>query len=188
MTYYGDKNHISVDREFGLIRRFEVTDAASHDSQVFEQVLDETNTHGEVWADSAYFSAEHERRLAEGRWRSHIHRKGHRNRPLTARSGQANRKRSKVRAAVEHVFAQHETMGDKRVRTIGLSRARIKVGMMNLVYNLRPLAWLQANRRPIVRYAVIGYQAKAVHAVMLWYLDSMTEWLTLMPSQPRRSL
>ena len=58
---------------------------------------------------------------------------------------------------------------------------------MNLVYNLRPLAWRQANRRAIVRYALIGYQAKAVHAVMLWYLDSMTEWLTLMPSQPRRS-
>ena len=74
---------------------------------------------------------------------------------MTARSRQANRKRSKVRAAVEHVFAQHEAMGGKRVRTIGLSRARIKVGMMKLVYNLRRLAWLQANRRLIVRYAVI---------------------------------
>jgi len=121
---------------------------------VFEQVLDETNTNGKVWADSAYFSREHERLLAEGGWRSRIHRKGRRNRPLTARSRQANRKRSKVRAAVEHVFAQHEAMGGKRVRTIGLPRARIKVGMMNLVYNLRRLAWLKANRRPVVGYAV----------------------------------
>jgi IS5 family transposase len=154
VTHYGYKNHISMDREFGLVRRWEVTDGACHDSRVFEQVLDETNTNGDVWADSAYCSREHERLLAEGGWRSHIHRKAHRNRPLSARSRQANRKRSKVRAAVEHVFAQHEAMGGKRVRTIGLARARIKVGMMNLVYNLRRLAWLKSNRRPIYRYAV----------------------------------
>ena len=154
VTHYGYKNHISMDREFGVVRGWEVTDGACHDSRVFEQVLDETNTNGDVWADSAYCSREHERLLAEGGWRSHIHRKAHRNRPLSARSRQANRKRSKVRAAVEHVFAQHEAMGGKRVRTIGLARARIKVGMMNLVYNLRRLAWLKSNRRPIYRYAV----------------------------------
>ena len=59
-----------------------------------------------------------------------------------------------LRAAVEHVFAQHEAMGGKRIRSIGLARARIKVGMMNLVYNLRRLAWLKSNRRPIYQYAV----------------------------------
>ena len=30
--------------------------------------------------------------------------------------------------------------GGKRVRTVGLARARIKIGMMNLVHNLRRLA------------------------------------------------
>ena len=44
VTHYGYKNHISMDREFGLVRRWEVTDGACHDSRVFEQVLDETNT------------------------------------------------------------------------------------------------------------------------------------------------
>ena len=153
VTHYGYKNHLSVDREFGLIRGWEVTDAACHDSQVFDQVLDDTNTSGEVWADSAYHSGVRERSLAEGGWRSHIHRKGYRNRPLTRRSKEANRKRSKVRAAVEHVFAQHEAMGGKLVRTVGLARARIKVGMMNLVYNLRRLAWLKVKRCPVYQYS-----------------------------------
>jgi len=148
-THYGYKNHISVDRSYGLVRCWEASDAACHDSRMFEQVLDEKNTSGDVWADSAYYSRAHEALLTEGGWRSHIHRKGHRNRPLPARSRGANRKRSKVRAAVEHVFARHEAMGGKLVRTVGLARARFKIGMMNFVHNLRRLAWLQENRQPV---------------------------------------
>lgn len=153
-NHYGYKNHISMDRGYGLVRCWEVTDAARHDSQVLEQVLDRKNTHGDVWADSAYRSVEQERSLEAGGWRSHIHRKGYRNRPLGERAREENRKRSKVRATVEHVFAHQEAMGGKRVRTVGLARARIKIGMMNLVYNLRRLAWLQVQRRPVHRYVV----------------------------------
>ena len=35
-------------------------------------------------------------------------------------------------------------MGGKLVRTIGLARARVKIAMMNIVYNLRRWCWLQA--------------------------------------------
>ncbi len=59
-THYGYKNHISVDRAYRLVRRWEASDAACHDSKMFEQVLDETNTSGAVWADSAYSSRHHE--------------------------------------------------------------------------------------------------------------------------------
>ena len=46
--------------------------------------------------------------------------------------------RSKVRARVEHVFGQQQnSMGGKIVRTIGIVRARFKIGMMNLGYNIR---------------------------------------------------
>ena len=57
---------------------------------------------------------------------------------LNVREQEANRKRSSVRARVEHVFAQQ---ANRLVRTIGLKRAAVKNGMMNLVYNLRRLAW-----------------------------------------------
>src|SRR5438105_4509072 len=50
----------------------------------------------------------------------------------------ANTTRSKVRARVEHVFGdQKNGMGAELVRTIGIVRARCKIGMTNLVYNMR---------------------------------------------------
>jgi len=49
-----------------------------------------------------------------------------------------------VRARAEHVFADQENaMGRKIVRTIGIMRARAKIGMMNLVYNMRRLIQLE---------------------------------------------
>ena len=49
-----------------------------------------------------------------------------------------------VRARVEHVFG-HQTvaMGGKFVRTIGMTRARMKIGMQNLVYNVRRFVCLE---------------------------------------------
>ncbi len=34
-------------------------------------------------------------------------------------------------------------MGGKLVRTIGLARAKFKIGMMNLVYNIWRMSWLE---------------------------------------------
>ena len=75
---------------------------------------------------------------------SRIHRRGPRNRPLSERQKSANTTRSKVRARVEHVFGhQQSSMGGKIVRTIGIVRAKFKIGMMNLGYNIRRLAQLK---------------------------------------------
>lgn len=146
VSHYGYKNHISVDRAHGLVRRYAVTDAACHDSRVFEQVLDERNTNGDVWGDSAYRSEDHEDMLTAGGFRSRVHRKGQRGHPLPERSREANRKKSTVRARVEHVFGHLHAMGGKLVRTVGLDRASCKIGMMNLVFNLRRFGWLCAHR------------------------------------------
>jgi hypothetical protein len=52
--------------------------------------------------------------------------------------------RSKVRPRVEHVFGhQQSSMGGKIVRTIGIVRAKFKIGMMNLGYNIRRLPQLK---------------------------------------------
>ena len=143
-SYYGYKNHIGIDRRHKLIRRYRVTDAARHDSQELDAVLDASNTSSEVWADSAYRSAEIEAALAERGMRSRIHRRPARNRPLTPRQQQGNTTRSRVRARVEHVFGHQATaMGGKLVRTIGLARARMKIGMQNLAYNMCRFVHLQ---------------------------------------------
>jgi transposase, IS5 family len=45
---------------------------------------------------------------------------------------------------VEHVFAAQETSPDGRiVRTIGVVRARAKIGLQNLAYNIRRLMTLK---------------------------------------------
>ncbi len=53
-NHYGYKNHINVDVKHKLIRDYEVTAASVHDSQVFEELLDEDNSSRDVWANSAY--------------------------------------------------------------------------------------------------------------------------------------
>ena len=50
-SHYGYKNHVKVDRRHKLIRRYTVTDAAVHDSQIVDDVLDDDNAASHVWAD-----------------------------------------------------------------------------------------------------------------------------------------
>ena len=143
-SHFGYKNHINVDRKHKLVRRYTVTSASVHDSQQFEGLLDPNNTASGVWADSAYRSEEAEAKLAARGLRSHIHRRAHRNRPLTKRQEAANKTRSSVRARVEHVFGhQHNSMGGKIVRTIGKTRATMKIGMQNLAYNMSRFVTLE---------------------------------------------
>ena len=148
-THYGYKNHIGIDCKHKLIRRFEVTAASVADNQVFGAVVDPDNTGAAIWADAAYRSKGCERALKGAGYRSHIHTKGQANRPISACQQRANRKRSKTRCRVEHVFAAQQAMGGKLVRTIGLARARVNIAMMNIVYNLRRWAWLQTTASPI---------------------------------------
>jgi transposase, IS5 family len=144
-AHYGYKNHVNVDRRHKLIRRYKVTDASVHDSQALDDVLDADNTASDVWADSAYRSAEIEGKLEARGLKSRIHRKAHRNRPLTEREKQGNRTRSTVRARVEHVFgAQSNDMGGTLLRCIGIARARARIGLKNLAYNMRRAVQLDA--------------------------------------------
>ena len=143
-SYFGYKNHINVDRNCKLIRRYEVTDASMHDSQEFCGLVDPTNTNADVFADSAYRSEEIEAELKEAGYRSKIHHRAYRNTPLTKLQEKSNRTRSKVRARVEHVFGyQANSMKAGLIQTIGIARANAKIGMTNLVYNMQRLIQLR---------------------------------------------
>ena len=142
-SHYGYKNHVNVDRKHKLIRRYHVTDAAVHDSQAVDQLLTRGNTGSGVWADAAYRSTEIEATLKARKLTSHIHRKGQRGKPLTQQAQKSNRTKSTARVRVEHIFgAQANDMGGTVVRTIGLVRAKAKIGMKNLAYNMRRLGQL----------------------------------------------
>ena len=143
-SFYGYKNHVNADAKHKLIRRYEVSDAAVHDSQKLEGLLNKGNTSRDVFADSAYRSAETEATLKARGFKSRIHVRAARSHPLSKTEEEANRKKSRVRARVEHVFgAQQISPGGRVVRTIGIVRARAKIGLQNLVYNIRRLVTLE---------------------------------------------
>jgi IS5 family transposase len=143
-SFYGYKNHVNADAKHKLIRRYEVSDAAVHDSQKLDGLLNKGNTSQDVFADSAYRSAETEATLKARGFKSRIHVRAARRHPLSKTQEEANRKKSRVRARVEHVFgAQQTSPGGRIVRTIGIVRARAKIGLQNLVYNIRRLVTLE---------------------------------------------
>ena len=143
-SHYGYKNHVSTDRRHKLVRRYAVTDAATHDSRVIAEVLDPKNTAAGVWADKAYRSQEIEDLLERLGYSSKVLRKGSAGHKLTKREKQGNRTKSKVRARVEHVFgSQANDMGGTLVRSIGIGRARAHIGLKNLAYNMRRLTSLE---------------------------------------------
>ena len=142
-SHYGYKNHIEIDNDKKLIRKYKITDASVHDSNVFEELLDSSNSSKDLWADSAYRSQEKEAFLKEEGYRSKVQRKGYKNKPLMQREQQGNRTRSKVRSRVEHIFGAQSNLRKKAIRSIGLVRANTEIGMMNLVYNMRRLCFLE---------------------------------------------
>lgn len=136
-NYYGYKNHIEVDVANKLIRAYEVTPASMHDSQVFEELLDEDNTSRDVWADSAYRSQDTLEALEQRGFREHLQRKGCRHKKLTEREKGGNSTRSKIRSRIEHVFGvQSQRAGRLILRAIGITRAAAKIGLRNLAYNM----------------------------------------------------
>lgn len=145
-SYYGYKNHVSSDVEYGFIRRYAVTDASVHDSQVLGKLLDDNNSENGLWGDSAYRSENIEEVLKLLNFESQIHERAYRNRPLTSEQKERNREKSKIRAKVEHIFAFLSLMGGKLVRSIGKERVSLHLGLKNLTYNFQRLVFWESRR------------------------------------------
>ena len=95
-----------------------------------------------MWADTAYRSKANEAFLERNGFVSRIHRKKPPRRPMPETTRRANALKSKVRSGVEHVFAVQKDKMGLFIRTVGIARARLKIGMANLVYNFRRLVYL----------------------------------------------
>ena len=135
-NYYGYKNHAKVDAGSKLIERYEITDAAVHDSQALDALLDKKqDKEQELYADSAY--ADQQEILEKHQVKDQIHEKGYKNKPLTDTQKESNTRKSKVRVRVEHVFGFMEnSMGSMYYKKVGKSRADTVIGLMNLTYNM----------------------------------------------------
>ena len=106
-------------------------------------LLDERNTARVVYADKAYSSQALRAELKDRGLRDGILKRAGKSKALTQRDEQRNRRLSRMRCRVEHVFAGIEQMGGKMVRTIGRTRAGFAMTMMALCYNIKRLVCLQ---------------------------------------------
>lgn len=147
-TYHGYKNHIQVDNKYKLIRKQRTTTASTHDSQEFANLVDEqSNAELGVWADSAYRSESIEEMLSSKKLPSHVHDRAYRNKPLSDAQKARIKIRSRTRARVEHVFGyMQNSMSGLVTHVIGLVRARVKVVMKNLSYNMQRFVLLESRK------------------------------------------
>jgi IS5 family transposase len=145
---FGYKSHIGIDRRHGLIRRWMVTDAAQHDSRSFPILLDAENTASRVWADTAYRTKRNLEVLERRGLADRIQFRRAPRRGLSKQQAKANASRARIRSGIEHVFAAQKHRMALFVRTIGIARAQVKIGMANLAYNFTRLAWLSTRTAP----------------------------------------
>ncbi len=144
-NYFGYKNHIKADNKTKIITGYKATTANIHDSEVMDELLDKKEDGGQpLNADSAYRSEAIEQMCLKKNIESCIHEKGYRNKPLTKRQQQRNKKRSKIRARVEHIFGfMTNSMNEMYLRYRSFVKNAAGIGLMNLTYNLFRLVQLK---------------------------------------------
>jgi IS5 family transposase len=146
VNYYGYKQHIKADLKSKLITNFEVTPASVHDSQVLEELLEETDKGQPLFLDSAYHKEERIEQLKGMEIKPRIISKSYRNHPLTQKQKDKNRKLSSKRCRVEHIFAWLKQKGGHLIRGIGIERITARVTLRILGYNLSRAVFLLKNR------------------------------------------
>ena len=137
-NHFGYKLHVCVDAEGKFIRKFVVTPANVHDSQHFEDLLDPESADRNVFADAGYTGEVHVQNLLEMGLIPQICERNTRNHRLTNGQKASNKRKSRTRIRVEHVFGQMTQFcrGHRVIHTIGLLRAQAKLTLQSLAYNM----------------------------------------------------
>lgn len=130
------RTHAAIDQRHGFIRGWVVTSASAHDGAQLRNIVQKDDTASTVWADTAYRSKTNERWLEGNGLTSDIHQRKPKGKPMPQAMSKANARRSRIRASVEHVFARQKDKMKLFIRTIGMARATLKIGMANIAYNM----------------------------------------------------
>lgn len=142
--HFGMKIHVGADSKTGLIHSASITAANVHDSHEVPNLLhgDETRFYG----DSAYRGKAQRERLREiaPYARDFTNKRAYRNAPLSDADKATNRRKSSIRAKVEHPFLILKRLwGFAKVRYRGLTknanRAFAMLAAINLLKYGRPL-------------------------------------------------
>ena len=135
-AYYGYKGHIGVDQGTNIIRKKAFTTAGPHDSRQRDGLIcgDESS----VFADKAYDNDEVKRNFRRQGIYYGILDKGRRNRPLSKSQKKRNKKKSRVRNAVERPFAHFKNLyGYSKARYMTLARNDLHFTFLCMIHNVR---------------------------------------------------
>ncbi|AIY39635.1 Mobile element protein [Collimonas arenae] len=115
------KGHIGVDSKTKLIHSVVATPANVHGSQVLPDLLHGQETR--YWGDSAYIGQQQAALSKAPKAKDFTNRRGTRSHALTEEERMTNRRKSRVRAKVEHAFCIiKRVFGFAKVRYRGIAK------------------------------------------------------------------
>ena len=133
--HFGMKVHIGVDSKTGLAHSATVTPANVHDSQELPNLLHGNETR--LYGDSAYTGQKEAIKQVAPKARDFTNKRASRNTPLTDADKETNRRKSQVRAKVEHPFRPLKNIfGFAKVRYRGLMKNANRAFAMLALINL----------------------------------------------------
>jgi transposase, IS5 family len=139
---FGYHNYLAIDRSFGPIRRWDASDAAAYEgARLRGGLLDKTNTTSRLGRHG--LSLEGQRGIPGQERLPQPHPSQETARPPYATDDAAGQ-----RAEIESpspgraLFAVQKDKMDLFIRTVGMARATMKIGMANIVYNMKRLVFL----------------------------------------------
>jgi IS5 family transposase len=132
---FGMKVHIGVDGKTGPVHSATVTPANVHDSQKLPNLLHGNETR--LYGDSANTGQKEALKQVAPKARDFTNKRASRNTPLTDEDKETNRRKSQVRAKVEHPFRPLKNIyGFAKVRYRGLMKNANRAFAMLALINL----------------------------------------------------
>ena len=140
--HFGMKVHIGADSKSGLVHSASVTPANVHDSQELPRLLHGNETR--LYGDSAYTGQKEVLKQVAPEAKDFTNKRASRNQPLSDADKETNRRKSQVRAKVEHPFRPFKSIyGFAKARYRGLmknaNRAFALLALINIEKWGRPL-------------------------------------------------
>jgi IS5 family transposase len=133
--FFGMKAHIGADSRTKLVHSIVATAANVHDSKVVAELLHGSETR--VYGDSAYTGKAKAIREKSPQARAFINKRAYRNRPLTDKDRETNRRKSSIRSRAEHIFGTVKGyFGFKKVRYRGLAKNENCLNVLFALSNL----------------------------------------------------
>lgn len=143
---YGYKLHMAQDRETGLVTGHVVTPAHVHDSQVFEEFLDQGES--EAMADKAYDSKEHRKMCRALGVKCSVMKRATQGRELSRWWKGRNKSIGRVRGFIEGTFAHLKRyLGCGRAIYRGLTRVGEQLAWGIVAFNLKRATALAPGRQ-----------------------------------------